>query len=90
MYKLTSLGAAALVAGRGDLVVLKAGLFSVFSFKGEVAFSVADARVVEVVGLGDVFVDRVDEVTFGLGFAVVARLVGFGGALKYERSNFLN
>ena len=72
-----------LVAGRGDRVVLESGLFKVFSFKGDAALSVADKeRRVEVAGLGDVLDDKVDEVPFGLGFAVVARLVGFGGALK--------
>lgn len=86
VVKPTSLIEAAALAGRGDLVVLTIGLFSVFSFKGEAAFSAADkdTRVV-VAGLGEVFVDKVDEVAFGLGFAVVARLVGFGGALNIER-----
>lgn len=42
-----------------------------------------------VVGLGEDFVDKVDEVAFGLGFAaVVTRLVGFGGALKTSKCKF--
>lgn len=89
MCKLTSL-ATALVTGRGDRVVLEIGRFKVFSFKGDAVFSVADKeRRVEVAGLGDVFVDMFDEVPFGLGFAVVARLVGFGGALKEYKNYYL-
>lgn len=76
-----------LVAGRGDRAALPTDLFSVFSFRGEIAdFSAldedSDCRLVIVVVV--VFVEdfRADEVPFGLGFAVVDRLVGFAGALK--------
>lgn len=72
------------LVGRGDRVTVTADRFRVFSFKGEVAdFSAADEdRRVTVVVMVLVEDFRVDEVPFGLGFAVMERLVGFAGALK--------
>lgn len=88
--QLTSLVATELKAGRGDRVALPIDRFSVFSFKGEVAdFSAVDTDrrvIVEVVVLVEDF--RADEVPFGLGFAVIVRLVGFAGALKMHPNKY--
>lgn len=73
-----------LLAGLGDLLavlVLESDLLAIFSFNGELAFSMTDdeRRAFVVADDGDF---AVDDAVVPLTFDFIVKVDGFGGALK--------